>query len=105
MPNMNSGKYNHSLVVVNSKLYVISKRENYCEVFDNLCKKFITINSPGFKCIYSISAHSIANKSFVFLDHSSKIISYDTNKNEWSEESCEVTKNFRRFSSVKVPCL
>ena len=105
MPNMNSGKYNHSLVVVNSKLYVISNIENNCEVFDNICKKFITINSPDFKCLYSISAHSIANKYFVFQDDSSKIFSYDTYKNEWLEESCQVTKNLRWFSSVKLPCL
>ena len=104
MPNMNSGKYNHSLVVFKNKLFVISKREDGCEVFDNFCKKFITIKSPEF---YNSSkrAFSIENKILALQDDSSKIISYDTDKNEWLEESCEVTKNIRWFSSVKVPCL
>ena len=48
---------------------------------------------------------SIENKIFVLQDESLNIISYDIDKNEWSEESCEVTKNIRFFSSVKVPCL
>ena len=105
MPNMNSSKYEHSLVVVKHKLFVISKREDNCEVFDNICKKFITLKSPDFKCFFSISAFSIANKVFVLLNELSKIICYDTNKNEWSEESCQVTKNFRWFSSMKLPSL
>ena len=84
---------------------VISNIEDNCEVFDNICKKFTTINSPEFRCFTPISAYSIANKIFVFKENSSKTIYYDTNKNEWSEESCEVTKNIRWFSSVKVPCL
>ena len=105
MPQMNSGKYNHSLVVVNNKLFVISKEINDCEVFDNICKKFITIKSPQFDWSFGIKAYSIKSKIFVIQDSSSKIISYDTNKNEWSEECCEFTRKFKRFSSVKVPFL
>ena len=105
MSNMNSGKYNHSLVVVNNKLFVISNIKDSCEVFDNICRKFITIKSPQFKCFPSTRAYSIDKKIFVLQDISSNIISYDTDKNKWSEESCEVTKTLRWFSSVKVPCL
>ena len=105
MPNMNSGKYDHSLVVVNNNLFVISKREDGCEMFDNICKKFVTIKSPQFDLSSRIRVYSIKNTIFVLQDDSSKIITYDTNKNEWSEESCEVTKNIRGFSSVKVPFL
>ena len=105
---MNSEKLNHSLVVVKNKLFVISNKEhNICEVFDNVCKKFISINSPEFTSFFFgfIRCHSIENKIFVLLDERSKILSYDINKSKWSEESYEVTKNIRLFSSVKVPCL
>ena len=43
MPKMNSGMYDHSLVVVKNKMFVISNKKNNCKVFDNICKKFITI--------------------------------------------------------------
>ena len=46
LPSMNSVKYDHSLVVVKNKLFVISKRKDNCKVYDNICKKFITIKSP-----------------------------------------------------------
>ena len=105
MQQMNSGKHDHSLVVVKNKLFVISKRENDCEVYDNICKKFITIKSPQFDFSSRISAYSIENKIYALQDKCSKVITYDTKKNEWSEESCEVTKNLWWFSSVKVPCL
>ena len=105
MPNMNSGKRSHSLVVVKNKLFVISKTEDDCEVFDNICKTFITIKSPKFDWFSSIEAHSVVNKIYVVQDRMSKIICYDTNKNEWSEESRKFTKKLRRFSSVKVPCI
>ena len=105
MPNTNSGKVDHSLVVVKNKLFVVSKREKDSEVFDNICKKFVTLKSPDFKCYFSINAFSIANKVFVLLNQLSKIICYDTNKNELSKEFCEVTKKLRWFSSMKLPCL
>ena len=105
MPNMNSGKHNHSLVVVKNKLFVISKRKDDCEVFDNISKKFTTVKSPQFDSFSRITAYSIENKLYVISDNSPKIISYDTNKNKWSEESFEFSKKHRRFSSVKVPCL
>ena len=105
MPNMNSGKYYHSLMVVKYKLFVISKFKDNSEVFDSICKKFINIKSPQIYSGYSISAFSIKNKVFTLQDHSTKIIIYDTNKDEWLEESCEVTGNLRYFSSVKIPCL
>ena len=108
MPSMNNGKYDHSLVVVKNKLFVVSNRIRFkhnLEVFDNIYKKFITIKSPELNWFSVIKAFSIKNKIFAFKDESSKIICYDTSKNEWSEESCEVTKNLRYFSSVKVPCL
>ena len=106
MPNMNSGKVDHSLIVVKNKLFVISKSKDDWEVFDNMCKKFVTIKSPEFFCFPSKRAFSIENKIFVFNYKFTKIISYDTYINEWSEDNLffEFTKNLQYFSSVKVPC-
>ena len=53
--------FNHSLVVVKDKLFVISKKENGCEVFENICKTFNTIKSLEFSWFSFISAYSIAN--------------------------------------------
>ena len=105
MPNMNSGKYCHSLVVIKNKLFVVSNIEDNCEVFDKICKKFITIKSPKFYRFFSIKAFSIENKIFAFQEGKSKIISYDTDKNKWSEEFCKVSRELGVFSCVKIPCV
>lgn len=105
MPTTNSDEYGHSLVVNKNKLFVISKEEDGCEVFYSICKKFITIKSPKFDSFYSIRAFSIENKIFAFQEKSSKIIYYDTNKNECSEKFCEVTKYLANFAFDKIPLL
>ena len=105
MPNMNSGKNGHSLVVVKNKLFVVSMLENDCEVYDNICKKFITFKSPKFDRFSIIRAYSFENKIFALQDNFSKIFTYDTNKNEWAEKYFDVTRKPRMFSSVKVPSL
>ena len=103
MPNMNSGKCNHSLVVVKNKLFALFEKN--CEVFDNIGKNFITIK-PLIPEMRGLSrAFSIENKIFVISDLTSKMICYDTNKNELSEELCRVTRYLYGFSCVKVPCL
>ena len=104
---MVSGKFNHSIVFVKNKLFVFANRRDDWEVFDNICKKFIVIKSPEFISFPSKTAYSIENRIFVSQYEFFKIVSYDTNKNEWSEEElfCEVIKNLRNFFSVKVPCL
>ena len=104
MANMNSGKQEHSLVVVKNKLFVISSQD-HCEVYDNICNNFITIKSPKFNWLYSIRAYSIENKIFALQDNLSKICSYDNNKNEWSKESCKNTTNLKHFACVNIPCL
>ena len=106
MPSMNTAKFVHSLVVVkNKKLFVIANTAYDSEVFDNICKKFIRIKSSYQFRIFSTSSCSIENKIYVFQEEFSDLICYDTDKNEWSKEPCEVTRNYRSFSSVKVPIL
>ena len=104
MPNMNYRNFNHGLAVVNNKLFVISKKNKF-EVFDNICKTFVTIKSPKLNYNhYGTRAYSIGKKILVF-QYKSPIFIYDTEKNRWSEESCDVTRNLRYFSCVKVPLL
>ena len=105
MPSLNFSKNVSSLVVVKHKLFVISKRKDSCEVYDNVCKRFIAIKSPRFNLFSGIRANAIENKIFAFQDDLSKIITYDSQKNEWSEELCGVTKNLNFFTSVNVPSL
>ena len=52
-----------------------------------------------------MNAFSIENKVFVFHERFPKLTCYDVDKNEWSEEFCEIARNFNNFSNVKVPCL
>ena len=103
MPNMVSGSYMHSLVAVKNKLFVLSRKESW-QVYDSVCKKFLRIKSPKLKNTF-LNAFSIENKVFVLQDRLPKLICYDVDKKEWSEEECEVTKNLYSFSNVKVPCL
>ena len=43
MPNMVNSHCFHSLVAVKDKLFVISDKKFSCEVFDEVCKKFVTL--------------------------------------------------------------
>ena len=91
----------HSLVVVKDKLFVIGQGTKSCEVFDNVCKKFVVFNQqPSINYNKSLS---IGNKIVILQEKRSSIVCYDVDKDEWSEESCEVTKHLEGFSYVKFP--
>ena len=83
LPNMNTAKSSHSLVVVNNKLFVISKESNTCEVFDNVCKKIIILKSPEVSCFFLSNACSIGNKIYVFQDSKPEVIVFHTDENKW----------------------
>ena len=99
MPSMINSYYLHSLVSVKNNLFVMD--DENCEVFDNVCKKFVALKSS-----YILNwnkAMSIGNKIVIFQHNGSSVVCYDVDKDEWSEESCEVTKNLEAFTSVKIP--
>ena len=104
MPNMNTKKDSHSLVVSKNKLFVISDSPSTCEVFDNFSNKFITLSPPP-RLKDFFRATAIGNKVLIFPFNSLNLISYDVDRNKWSEEPCELTKNLYDFSCVKVLCL
>ena len=101
-PNMIKCKVDHSLVVVKHKLFVIGIRSYACELFDYIGKKFVTINSLDIYTLY-FETVAINSKIIVFHNYTQVAMCYDVDKDEWSEESCEVTNNFQHFSCVKVP--
>ena len=68
-------------------------------------KKIIAIRSSQFYLFSGTRANTIENKTFAFQYLLSKMIVYDSMKNEWSDETCEVTKNLFRFTTVKVTSL
>ena len=103
MANMNSSKSWHSLVVVKNKLFVIGYGIDTCEVFNSRCKTFVAIKSPQTSYLLLNKAISIGSKIIAFQNTTSLVFCYDVEKEEWSEESCEVTQDLRYFSCVKLP--
>ena len=106
MPNMNSRKAGHSLVVAKNKLFVISRFtfDLIFEAFDNISKTFLSLKPPP-KVSKIINATIIGNKVFVFQGKCSSLIYYDVDKNKWLEEPCELTRSLEYFSCAKVLCL
>ena len=103
MPNMIHGKSHHSLVVVRNKLFVIhSHRTNECEVFDNVCKKFVPFNFTEVNDFKLVKAVSVQNKIVCFQNGRPFIVYYDVENDEWHEDSYDVTKNLYSCSFVKV---
>ena len=102
MPSMIRGKHDLSLSVVQDKLFVIGQGRQFCEVFDNIGKQFVALESSF--CIYFSVNKSIAlgNKIIVIQDSVCRAICYDVVDNKWSYELCEIIENYK-FSSVKLP--
>ena len=102
MPGMITGKCYHTLVAAKDKLFVVDCGN--CEVFDNVCKRFVAFKSP-----YNIQinqAVSVGNKIVIIKvtnSHEYLSVCYDLDKDEWSEESCVVADDFDCFSTVKLP--
>ena len=102
MPNTvnNHNSNSHSLVVIKDKLFVIGFGRQSCEVFDNVCEKFIALKLPSITYNKPVP---IGNEIFIFQERSLSVICYDVDKNRWFEESCEMTKHLCCFSLTKLP--
>ena len=103
MPNMIDSKIRHSLVVVRKKLFVIGYGTDTCEVYESRSKNFVALKSQPEVYVHLNKTISIGNKILVFQDHTASVHCYDVDENEWSEESCEVTKHIFDYSCVKLP--
>ena len=108
MPSMINARHCHSQITVQNKLFIVGSGKESCEVYDSDCKKFVLINKPirSYNSFYRpFEAISIGNKIIVY-DYRVKYFScYDMEKDEWSEEEFELTRNLQYFSCVKVPQL
>ena len=107
MLDMVEDKSKHSLFVIKSNLYLIGTTSTGCEVFDKFTNKFIIIESfsslPRTYYFREFDAVSFGNKIAIFGKKESTIIFYDTEKDEWYEESCEDLEDDRCISYCKMP--
>ena len=101
MPNMINDHIYHNLVVVKDKLFVIGNEIDTCEIFDNECKKFISLKHPP--SLDDNECVTIGNRIVVFQNAKSSVIVYDVDKDKWSEESCELTQDLSNFTCAKLP--
>ena len=107
MPGMVQTRCYHKSVAVRNKLFVVGGHEDSYEVYDSFTNKFAYVNVPlqNFEDdLFEEPNGVIATKSkiLVFYDFGCVFV-YDLNKDEWTEESCEATKNLRYFSCAKLP--
>ena len=68
MPNMIESRCGHGLVAVNSKLFVIGDTLNDFEVFDNNCKKIVSLKSPGVDVEFLYKVIPFGSNFLVFAD-------------------------------------
>ena len=107
MPNMIERRAGHKSVAIRSKLFVVGELDINCEVFDSTCKQFVYIKKlppRSFlrfekKCPTEIV--SIGSQIAVFAPDR-EILFYDVDNDEWSEKSCDATKDLELFACSKV---
>ena len=108
MPSMINAQFSHSQITVKNKLFIISYNRSTCEVFDSECQKFVLINKPKIDYVDHNSpfgAFSVSKKIVVYDSWREVFSYYDIEKDEWSEETFELTKGLGAFACVKVPKL
>ena len=107
MPKMVERRCCHKLTAVKNKLFVVPGFFTMtCEVFDLTCNKFVLLRPSS-----SHSGHfssrgqvvSVGSKLVVFGVRTSKVLFYDFENDEWSEDSCEITKDLTGFCCGKLP--
>ena len=111
MPNMIKGRCCHGSVAVRNKLFVIGSYDgqgmNSCEVFDSSCKKFVLLkqfpSTLTFDLSFVAKTFSIGNKLVTIGHKSSTVLYYDVEKDKWSEETLNITKNKKYFSCTFIP--
>ena len=103
MPNMINKCSYHSLVAVRNKLFVIDSIIDTCEVFESCTNTFVALKLPLFTSRSYMQFISVDNTIIFFQERSYLAYLYDVDKDEWSEESCELTENLSKFCCVKMP--
>ena len=102
MPNMIIPHSRHELVVVRNKLFVIGNRRDNCEIFDNNCKQFVSLNTQGMSFRKLNNVISVGSKLFILQNETHLVRCYDVDKDEWSNKN--LNYDIEIFSCVKLPC-
>ena len=107
MPNMIEGRFYHKSVAVKNKLFVVGGiRSTSCEVYDSTCEKFVLLRQPpaSFTKYLSIPGEFITiGSNLAVFRHGGNCLLYDFVNNEWSDKTCEVTKDISWYSCAKLP--
>ena len=102
MPSMINSNSSHKLVVAKNKLFVIGTAPGKCEVFDNICRKFIAFKFPKVSDFCLGEAISIGSKIIVFR-YGEPNICYNIDKDEWTEDTYDITENLFFYCCLKIP--
>ena len=105
LPNMINERDGHKSVAVKNKLFVFGGSiRNDCEVFDSTTKNFTLLKEAApaskYKLIGRTEVITIGSKILLFRNNG-KVITYDSENNEWSKTMCKATKHIRSFSILK----
>ena len=100
MCSMVNGSFNHSLIAINNKLFVIGA--NF-EVFDSSSETFVALIPCKFVSTSVAGSVSISNKIFVFRSESPKVVTYDITEEKWDVEVGEHAMYYKKGCCVKIP--
>ena len=111
IPNMIQKRFGHSSVAIKNKLFIIGgytdDKTETCEVFDSTCNKFAFVKQKStsltFSLVNTTQSFSIGKKLIIIGSWSSTALCYDVEKDEFSEEPFEVTKDILGFSCTVAP--
>ena len=111
MPSMKERTSMHSLIAIKNKLFAIGAEKDFLEMYDSTSNAFVVIKhypsyTSGMYSPYDWLTHAIGmgRKVLIFEFEASKVLCYDADKNEWSNESCCTATDGSNFF-LKIPKL
>ena len=118
MPNMVESRSCHKSVAIKHKLFVIGGASTItCEVYDSICETFVLLKQPSPASLEHLleinnDVISLGNNVVVFGNkipeddvNKTRTLTYNVDKEEWSEGSHDTMRDLTHFSLVKVPQL
>ena len=109
MPNMIERRCFHASAAMRNKLFIIGSFHGIkpCEIYDSKNKRFDLLKQCSSKLRFNLAnvanTFSIGSKFVTVGYDSSTALSYDVEKDEWSEETFDVTKYRSNFSCALAP--
>ena len=105
LPNMLESRFDHTSIAIKNKLFMIAGGVSTCEVFDSYSKQFSLISPKKlFDCEDQIFAATSIGSKVIFISLNSVLTEYfDSEKNIWVGDPCELDEDTKEFSCVKIP--